>query len=465
VTRAWFALAIALAGCGRIGFDDRLDAQVVPVVPPPPSYQSGTRLRAQIHEVGNAKRFVSWFDTQLGEECYLAVAEDGVTRCIPSRMAVGVQFSDAGCTTPLIILAPPVDTTDCPSAAAIGRITVGDRTRAVQVSAQYTGTVYQGQPGNCVIPSSGVFEFYGVGATLAPEMFVGFHDELTASGDLAYIEHVGDDGSRLLEETELVVRATGERCTMHELGHDELVCLPQQASGSLVYADANCSEQAIVTNQAPTPRMHTFDQRTACTDSIQEVTTGAELTAYYYLNAQQTCTPLSVPTPYRAFRAVSIEPAIALASGRLEVPVGSPIVVASWRFAQGQSLPGQLYDTRHGDFCLVMSAATTYERVCAPMFSGYAPLYSDASCTAGINGVPRCRGSWRANWFPSAPAEFTCEGLTQHFYPYDQPIAGPFYQHVDGTCALADPTVVEPRAMSATQMSTSELARVTRRMD
>jgi hypothetical protein len=63
--------------------------------------------------------------------------------------------------------------------------------------------------------------------------------------------------------------------------------------------------------------MHTFDQRTACTDSIQEVTTGAELTAYYYLNAQQTCTPLSVPTPYRAFRAVSIEPAIALASGRL----------------------------------------------------------------------------------------------------------------------------------------------------
>lgn len=466
-------LAIALfaglfgSGCGRYGFvDDKPDAVTVPIVPPPAGYQSGTRLRATIHEIGSAKRFVEWFDTQLGEECALYEAEDGVTRCLPSRVGFVAQYSDSTCATPLLLENVVVDSTDCPSANVLARVQVGERARVVQVGASYTGTVYQNTNGTCVMVGSSGIPFFSVGATVPPEMFVAFHDELTPSGDLAYIEHVGDDGSRVLDTTGLVHSATGEHCRLESLTHDETLCLPKEAGGGLIYADAACTERAVYTNEEPTPRIRVYANFDTCRYDALDATIGEELTGFYQLDgATQACIAGTLPATYRIFRVTSLDPAVSFATGVLDVPAGGRVVVASWKFTQGQSMPSGFYDTLHGDACIVTAVADTHERVCAPIWTGYTHVYSDTSCSTAISGIPRCAGAWRSQWYPTAPPQWTCDGPAEMIYAMDQPIAGPYYEKANGTCALADPTLVEPKGQNPALMPVSEMALVTRRFD
>jgi len=456
-------LFVGLVGCGRIGFDED-DTQTAPVVPPPASYQDGTRLRAMINDVGGAKQFLSWFDTQFGQECTRAVAEDGVTRCLPVQLTVAGQFSDPACTVPVGVGRTASDSAACPYAATVARMPIGDQTRVVQVGALYSGALYQ-VSGTCSPTSPFGFTYYSVGATVAPDMFVAFHDELTASGDLAYIEYVGDDGARELDATELVVRASGEHCRLMSISHDEWICAPKQPMGTPAFADAACTEPAVVIDQPPTPHVHQYVRLDTCEDDILDLTLGQELTTGYELDASQACVAQNRPAPYRTFRVTAVAPTVRFATAQLDVPAGSPVVVPSWRFTQGQSLPTDFYDTRYGDFCSVTTVADTRVRVCAPVWTGFPPVYQDASCTVAINGFPRCRGAWRSEWFPVAPAQWTCEGVAEYVYRYDQPIAGPYYETVNNACALADPIAVEPSGRSATVMPTGEMAPVTRRMD
>lgn len=463
-------LVIAVAGCGRWGFAESADATVdsVPVVPPPTSYVDGSRLRAEIHEIGTTKQFVTWFDTKLGEPCQLYVAEDGVTRCLPNALEAGSQFTESTCTTPSLIITNiiPNDTTDCPQARNYALVQVGDRRRVVQPGATYTGTLYQGGPGNCTGVGANGFTYVMQGATVSPDTFVAFHDVLTPSGDLAYIEHVGDDGSRQLEINEMAVRTTGEHCELVEVSHDERLCLPKATFGGVVYADATCTERAIFTNPGDpvTPRLRSITAGTACgSDHVFDVSYSDEITTFYQLDAG-VCTAHTLPG-YHIFRVTSIDPAVPLDTGVLEPPASGPVGIASWRFTQGQTLPGALYNTEHGDFCYVIDIADTYERVCAPYWTGYLPVYTESTCTTPANGFPRCQGAWRAAWFPTAPFQYSCEGTTWRVYAYDQPVAGPFFDKSDTTCAPLDPTVAAPKSQNPSLMPTSQMTPVTRRMD
>lgn len=464
-----------LVGCGRIGFSDGAvpstpDASAdasAPLVPAPPPYASGTRLRAEIYEIGAVRRFATWFDTQRGEPCAAAVAEDGVTRCLPSEMSVGVQYTDAACTIPLIVGEVPMDKTDCPSSDTHARYQVGERTRIVQVGAPYTGTVYQAQQGSCVMVGNAPWPYYQVGATVDPASFVALHDELTRSGDLAYIEQVGDDGARLLDTDHLVVAATGVRGAFYQTSHDELQLVPDDPRAGLVYSEPTCTDPAVFVQGAATATHALIAQRhDTCSDALFDATLGVQLTTFYQRDGSGGCTAATLPTGDEVYRATSLVPLQPLAIATLGAPAGQGVVAATWTFSQGQTLPGGFYDASHGDQCLPITLASTYERVCAPIWDSRPAVFRDQTCTTEIDGYPHCRGNWRATWYPDALASFTCDGFAWQVYAYDQPIAGPYYEERDGTtCALADPGAVAPLGPDPSKLPAAEMAPVARRMD
>ena len=456
-----------LTACGRFGFDEPPpDAALPPVVPAPTEYESGTRLRAEVHEIAGTKSFATWYDTLLGEECARRTTEDGVMRCIPTRIAVGAQYSDAACTTHLLQSVQPMDQADCPSALVLASQPIGDRYRVVQVGAKYLGTVYQNTNGTCVqIGSSTDVSYYDIGATMPADMFVAFHEERTPSGAFEYIEYVADDGARELHQGELYVTRTGNRCQLEMLAWNRMACVTKSARGFLAYADAACTEPAYVTEDEYQPFGLTYSS-TTCEDDVHHVALGDALPTYYArVNGTEPCSEQIVGR-YHVYRATPVDTSPVIDEAVLVPRSGSADVVGSdWVFTAGQNLPAGFYDRRHDDQCIVTN--TTTDRVCAPIWTGYQPVYSDATCTTQVPGQPKCRGNWRSIWYPAAGLglQWRCDGIAVAIRLYDQPIAPPYYETDGTTCTLGDPLQVEPHGMSATELPTSEMSLVTRHMD
>jgi hypothetical protein len=298
-----------LTACGRYGFDESApDAALPPVVPAPAEYASGTRLRAEVHEVNGTKVFTTWFDTLLGEECARRITEDGVMRCIPTRVATGAQYSDATCATHLLTTIEPSDPTDCPSALVLASQQVGERYRVVQVGAKYLGTIYQSTGGPCsMLGTSTSIDYYALGATVPADMFVAFHEERTPSGAFEYIEYVGDDGARELEQRELFVTGAAARCQLEMLAWNQMGCVAKSAHGFLGYADAACTEPAFVTEATYQPLGLSFSS-TTCEDDVHQVALGDALPTYYArANDIGPCTEQSLAgTGLNVFRATEI---------------------------------------------------------------------------------------------------------------------------------------------------------------
>lgn len=81
---------------------------VEPDLPDP--FRSGTRLRARHFDGGDHDALVSWFDLELGQECWFQPSEDGEFRCMPGRpiaYSAGnvslprLWYLDAACTEPV----------------------------------------------------------------------------------------------------------------------------------------------------------------------------------------------------------------------------------------------------------------------------------------------------------------------------------------------------------------------------
>lgn len=460
-----------LTACGRFGFDQSApDAALPTVVPPPAQYVSGTRLRAEVHDIAGTKMFATWYDTQLGEECERHVAEDGVMRCIPTRVTVGAQYSDATCTTHLLASTQPSDLIDCPSAGVLASQQVGERYRVVQVGAKYFGTIYQGTGGPCsMLGTSTDVDYYAVGPTVPADMFVAFHEERTPSGAFEYIEYVGDDGARELEQRELFVTAKAVRCQLEMLAWNQVACVAKSAHGFLAYADAACTERAFVTAQPSQPLGLTYSV-TTCEEDVHQVEVGDALTTYYdRSNDTAPCTEQNLGgSDLHAFRATPIAASPIIDRATLvprSEPAAANVVGSDWVFTAGQALPAGYYDKAHDDQCVVTNTLT--DRVCAPIWTGYQPVYTDATCTIEHAGQPKCRGNWRSVWFPAGTLgiEWRCEGLASRIRLYDQPIAPPYYERSGAACTLGDPTVVAPLGMSMTELPPSEMSTVTRHMD
>lgn len=459
-----------LTACGRFGFDEPTPTPdaLPPVVAAPPDYQSGTRLRAEVHEINGTKSFVTWYDTMLGEECARYITEDGVMRCIPSRIATGVQYSDATCTTPLLVSVQPSDTTECPSMLALASQQIGERRRVVEVGAKYVGTVYQNTSDTCVqVGTSTDITYYELGATVPPTMFEAFHEQRTPSGAFEYIEYVGDDGARELERNELGVTATASRCQLESLAWNQMACVDKSARGFLAYADAACTEPAYVTQDAYQPFGLVYSS-TTCEDDIHRVALGDPLPTYYaHVNGTEPCSQQDAAGGrFHVYRATPDDASPIIARAILTPRIGAPDVVGSdWLFTTGQNLPAGFYDRRHDDQCVVTNTLT--DRVCAPIWTGYVPVYSDASCATQLPGPPKCRGNWRGIWYPagSLGIEARCEGIAMSIHLYDQPLAPPYYEQDGNACTLGDPSVVAPRGMNTSEVPLSEMSLVSRHMD
>jgi hypothetical protein len=187
-------------------------------------YQLGTRLdltsfpELRLHETGKGRiRLRTYsaaddisiaplgqnlFDSKLGIECKIAVASDGVLRCLPltgpaliEGEAAAAAFADAGCRHPL---ARYNATTSCAggSIAAVGMVARASQKKCLEPEATGPGSRDDRQPGRWDIfrvgprhegevyfrvggvcqagpPASGD-EFYEMAETVAPDTFVAF---------------------------------------------------------------------------------------------------------------------------------------------------------------------------------------------------------------------------------------------------------------------------------------------------
>lgn len=459
--------SLALAGC-RLGFDDAaLDAGPDASTTPPADFASGTRIRAIVNDGPGAPGLerVAWFDTTVGEECAIVTAEDGQQRCLPSRVGAGVQYSDAACTIPLLIFYQPLDVASCPSAAALGRVDLHDgRNRVVQVGANYPGTVYQStQPGSCVMVQN-AGEFYVTGATVAPDQFVAFTEQIQPAGPLGYIELASTDGARQLDSDHLVEMSTGERCSIETTTWNEAVCLPARTLGFLAFADPGCTEAALIAfDHLPNPTVH-VPNTTVCADSHSDVTPGDPLPVWYQRQGAACTMQLATP-PFTAWRIADIQPARVLATATLDTGSAGSVVMARWQLSTGHSVPAGTFDRRNHDFCYPISLKDTFQTVCAPLWSGSGvAMFSDAACTVATGEWASCRGAWRSTWFPTAPFQPTCAGIGYFVRREDVLVPGPLYASQSGNCVPIDPSVTVYK-QSSTNYADSEMVPFTRRTE
>lgn len=442
------ALVLLAGACGRIGFADHADASgPLPAAPAP--YASGTRLRAEYWEVDGARLFATWFDTELGEPCLVTTAADGVSRCLPNVAEINVEFSDPTCTTPLALGAFPIDETDCPSGHAYAYRKTGDVTRVFHVGPAFTGAVYQAS-GSCTAVSGSPYTFLDVGAEVPASAFVAIHEESTPAGDLAYVEQVGDDGSRLL-----LNKFDGAR--LARISHDQVLVVPDVPSAAVGFADASCAVPAVFVDGTASGRVLIERTHDLCTDAYDDATIGAEQATYYQLESGA-CTAATLPSNFHVYALLARTPLVPIATGAFESDGG----FAHWRFDQGQTLPIGFYDPARGDECAPIALVTGHARVCAPIWDGAPSIYSDAGCTADTGGFPSCRGAWRSIWYPDAFGNQSCEGILKYVYTYDQPVPGPHYAEIDGTCTLVDAT---PLRQDASELPASAMLPVARAMD
>jgi hypothetical protein len=248
-----------------------------------------------------------------------------------------------------------------------------------------------------------------------------------------------------------------------------MACVPKSAHGFLGYADAACTELAYVTEEPYEPFGLTFSS-TTCQDDVQQVALGDALPTYYTRTTDTgPCTEQSLDgSDYHVFRATPIVTSPIIDRATLvprSEPITANVVGSDWVFTAGQTLPAGFYDKVHDDQCVVTNTLT--DRVCAPIWTGYQPVYTDASCTIEHAGQPKCRGNWRSTWYPAGTLgiEWRCEGLAVVIRLYDQPIAPPYYEKSSAACTLGDPTVVAPLGMNVTELPPSEMSSVTRHMD
>jgi hypothetical protein len=118
-----------------------------------------------------AKQFSGWFDTQRNEECGFQVASDGVTRCMPTSIALsGGYFADAACAIPAVLssctpgyVATYSQVSTCPAYVKYGPV----------FAAVTTSALFIKNGAQCVSSSvpAGFTAYRAFGAEIAPSNF------------------------------------------------------------------------------------------------------------------------------------------------------------------------------------------------------------------------------------------------------------------------------------------------------
>jgi hypothetical protein len=253
----WLAIAPGLAGaCSS-------DESIHPTVEA--TWVSGSRLTMMFDDGGDgALAFAGILDTSTGEPCALAVASDGVLRCLPLGYAQ-VGYADAACTAPVIIgaSAQPCDlsafaiTEDAAQGCTDGGLTHGARhVFEADGSPPVTdATTYYLLAGRtCVaIETSGYADVLRPAREVDPTTLVAAVTHTEPGGDdLGLVLASGEDGSQSLFG--LVDTARDRSC----VAADHVVsfapfsvtgCVPQplEITYRFLFAGAGCSERVVPT--------------------------------------------------------------------------------------------------------------------------------------------------------------------------------------------------------------------------
>jgi hypothetical protein len=127
----------------------------------------------------------SYHDEMLNLDCIILPAADGVMRCLPISFSANASgtFSDAACTTPLVMVYDPTGCAPVPPYAfQLANVTqacvaASSVWRMFPTGAEYltTGPIFSGSPGSC---SKGTrptgYRFFTIGAELPASNFVAF---------------------------------------------------------------------------------------------------------------------------------------------------------------------------------------------------------------------------------------------------------------------------------------------------
>jgi len=111
---------------------------------------SGSRLRAVVYAVGDAKLFHTWHDVMLDVDCQFSLDSDGTERCLPTFDTGYAMYSDSKCTTPVLVLSAG-DTAPDIAAEPYQPFACGKGLRYLKVGADATGVtdLFSSSSGDC----------------------------------------------------------------------------------------------------------------------------------------------------------------------------------------------------------------------------------------------------------------------------------------------------------------------------
>lgn len=352
---------------------------------------SGSRLRAVLYTVGDAKLFHTWHDIQLDVDCTFTVDSEGTERCLPTMNVGYAVYRDSKCTTPVLVLNDG-DTTPDTSAEPYQPFECGKGARYLKVGADATGVtdLYSNSSGDC--QPNGTLQANQtakqLGAAVANATFVAASQTLQEPRDERLNANVrfADDGSRQVISHFDVAREAECNPRLHE--GDGYACTPEdRAYIEYFFADTKCMTPAAyhpayaqqVCGRAP---KIVQESRPFYTDLYYEV--GAKVTPVYRKDA--TCDLYISPgdpgaTYYLAGKAVpftSFPPLSSANEGKGRIALQVLRGVADELVSRED-----FFDTTLDVACGV-GAAEDLEQRCLPRSPYSINLFSDAKCTHAV---------------------------------------------------------------------------------
>lgn len=375
-----------------------------------PPYRSGSRLRARLAEVDGVALFLGWHDRNLDIDCTFELADDGVTRCLPSGSGLAPidgYYADSSCSLP--VTSVPASS-GCPSARlAVGSSSSGSCEQSVwSVGAPMAsgGLVYtRGSSGACGLITSPPANIASL-TPMAASAFVGAKPSARTSRgpDLAMRWLVADDGS--VQADALFDTVRNVRCGPTIVPGSFFVdfpgrCAPQDLAWVIdTYVDPACTKLAALSEYTPgtgcqPPPVAVVDDpgtgspydTTLCSPPapwLAEIGPVASSTLYGNNYGGSACTAQTgggSTLSYQVGARIDIATLPSLAprddgSGRVRAhtltsSVGTPLFAST------------LFDTQLGATCLPTQGEDAIWR-CMPSEAPGTLFYADAGCSAAL---------------------------------------------------------------------------------
>jgi hypothetical protein len=425
--------ACVLASCGEGAGDDArpaadaaspVDAVALESTCEGPA-QSGSRLRAIGLDAGGERWSTGWLDTELGEECVMRTASDGVLRCLPARLGDRV-YLDAACTQPAAAVS------DLPMAGDRMTVPVVGDACAPRFEVRVIGAGIEGQrhqldsAGRCIATSTFSTHF-PLGDEVPASAFVGTAATRVGTGDVQQVVETGSDGSRWCSG--LVDRA-GAACSPYVAADGALRCLPGGAEARPTrYVDAACTRMAARRRDTCEAALAVYDDVPVRRRVFPVVGPATEV--YEVAPRTGECVP-ALSSPADALFEIGAElPASAFPPLELELPAGAGrlrarVVVDG---AGVRARHGHPWDTQRDEACGFQRTRDGLVR-CAPTDQGFVETrFRDGACTQSIGlvfGLALGGAVPRYGLETGVPAG--------RIFELGAPIAGPFYQGQPGNC-------------------------------